>query len=271
MKYYISMLAWAFLIAPFALAEPAASVATKDEIPALVKQLGDDSPKVREEASQKLRHFGGEALPALKEALQNDDPEVLSRAQIISKQIDEDLHPKVRADSDRSSINLGGFGPGGFGAGGRMQIQVTSTMMIGNGKYVSISKTNDGKVKETTVKEDGKTTKIHEDASGISVAITETKDGKEVTQTSKAKDRDELKKDNPKVFEIYENLSKDDVRLNSSGVQIRGRVGNADNFAEVRKSIEESQKRAQEEIKRAQKEIEQKIEEVKPREEQPKK
>jgi len=78
-------------------------------------------------------------------------------------------------------------------------------------------------VKETTVNEDGKTIKIHEDANGIAVTITEKKDGKDVSETTKAKDKETLKKDNPKVYEIYEKYSKEDVRLNAVPAPIRPR------------------------------------------------
>jgi len=102
---------------------------------------------------------------------------------------------------------------------------MVSSVLNSNGKSVSVTKTNNGTVKETTVKENGTTTKIHEDADGIAVTITEMKDGKEVSETTKAKDKDALKKDNPKIFEIYEKNSKDEMQIQGVPGQIRLRAG----------------------------------------------
>ena len=72
----LAILAFVCSLPPFAQADsPAPAVANRD-IPALIKQLGDDSPKVRDQASEKLRHLGKDALPALSEALKSEDPEV---------------------------------------------------------------------------------------------------------------------------------------------------------------------------------------------------
>lgn len=76
-----------FLLVPLAfLALPAWALAAGDlkarEIERLIKQLGDDSFKVREEAGRKLvKDYGESALDALAKAAQgHDDPEVARRA-----------------------------------------------------------------------------------------------------------------------------------------------------------------------------------------------
>ncbi|HXG12652.1 MAG TPA: hypothetical protein VNK04_23040 [Gemmataceae bacterium] len=56
------------------------SVPTKEDIARWVRQLGDDSFAVREEASRKLWLAGRAAEPALQEAVKSDDPEVVRRA-----------------------------------------------------------------------------------------------------------------------------------------------------------------------------------------------
>jgi HEAT repeat protein len=54
---------------------------TPERLAALVKQLGDDDFAVREKATDGLKALGARALPALRRALQDADPEVRRRAQ----------------------------------------------------------------------------------------------------------------------------------------------------------------------------------------------
>lgn len=267
MRKRLALVLGAFLLSPFASAD--APTAGKDEIPALVKQLGDDSPKVRDEASVKLRQMGADALPALKDAMKSDDAEVVTRAQSISRMIDDDLHPKAEEPKSPQLIFP-------RGRGGNVQIHISSTVMTGNGKSVSVTQTNNGTVKETTVKEGGKTTKIHEDAEGIAVTISEMKDGKEVAETTKAKDKETLKKENPKIFEIYEKNTKDGVQMNGGPGQLRiqGGFGPAGvgpgRPAEIEKMMEDARKRADVQFKEMEKdmaELRKQIEE--PKEEAP--
>lgn len=263
----LAILAACLLVAPLAQADSPAPAPVKDDIPTLIKQLGDDNPKTRDQASQNLRHLGKDALPALSEAAKSDDPEVRQRAQVISGQIDEDLHPKPKVDPNvPDGIFGGGPGGGGFalgGGNGQVQIHITSTVMNGNGRSVSVSKTNNGTVKETTVKEDGKTTKIREDANGIAVTITEMKDGKEVSETTKAKDKDSLKKDNPKVFEVYEKLAKDDVKIEMpGGIMMQGKMGLGNRPPELEKLLEEARKRNEAQIAEMRREMEERLAEL---------
>jgi hypothetical protein len=269
----LSFLAASLLIAPLSFAEPAPSPApTKNDIPALIKQLGDDSPKSRDQASEKLRHLGADALPALSDAEKSEDPEVVSRAQTLTRQINEDLHPKPRIDPNSPQLIFpGGRGRGGFIVGpanGNISIQIATTVTNGNGRSVSVTKTKNGTVKETTVKEDGKTTKIREDAEGIAVTISEMKDGKEVSETTKAKDKDTLKKEHPKIFEIYEKDTKEGVRINGVPGQLRIKAGHGP--VDLEKFAEDARKRANEDFKRIQKmeeemeQMERRAEEAKP-------
>jgi hypothetical protein len=236
MKHAFALILTALLIAPPARAAddaadvdaagktvaPAAAAAGED-IPALIKQLGDDSPKVRDEAGAKLRKLGKEALPALADAAKSGDPEVVARSQAVSALIDQDLHPKPAATPrgfEGNRIRLGGNAVAG--GNGNVQIFVSSaTVRTNSNKRVSVKTTNGVTVKETTVTEDGKTVKIVEDAEGIAVTTTEKKDGKESSETVKAKDKDALKKDNPKAFELFEKHAKGtDVRID--GLNING-------------------------------------------------
>ena len=53
----------------------------QDRARALVQQLGDHSPKVRETAESTLATMGPVALPALEDALINKDVEIVFRAE----------------------------------------------------------------------------------------------------------------------------------------------------------------------------------------------
>ena len=261
MRKRLTLVLIALLLSPFAFADPAG----KGEIPALIKQLGDDSPKVRDEASVKLRQMGADALPALKDAMKSDDAEVVTRAQSISRMIDDDLHPQQAAEPKSPQFIFP------RGRGGNVQIHISSTVMTGNGKSVSITKTNNETVKETTVKENGKTTKIREDKEGIAVTISEMKDGKEVAETTKAKDKETLKKENPKIFEVYEKNTKDGVQMNGGAGQLRIQGGfgpggvEPGRPAEIEKMLEDARKRADAEFKKADadfKRLEKEVEEL---------
>src|SRR5689334_16123643 len=101
MKFALSLLAAALILSPLARAE-----APREEVATLIKQLGDDNPKTRDEASQKLRKLKKEALGALAEAQKSDDPEIAARAQAVKTQIEEDLNPKPKATPSNMSTTI---------------------------------------------------------------------------------------------------------------------------------------------------------------------
>src|SRR5829696_8978624 len=133
------LLATLFLLAPLAQAADPAEKPSKDDIPTLIKQLGDDNPKLRDQASQQLRKVGKDALPALTEATKSDDPEVVSRAQSVTRQIDEDLHPKPKPTLEGGTRRF--IAPG-----------IVGGKFVG-GKTVSVRTTNGVIIKETTTTE----------------------------------------------------------------------------------------------------------------------
>src|SRR5687768_12327833 len=63
------------------------------DIPALVRQLGDADFRTREAAHNRLREIGKPAMPALRDALSGDDPEVCSRADSLLRQIERPRIP----------------------------------------------------------------------------------------------------------------------------------------------------------------------------------
>ncbi len=86
-------LAFLFLAALFAASRTPDSTADKksgeptESIERLVEQLGDDNPKVREEATRKLKDRE-DALPALRRALRSPDEETRQRAKDIIAHLD---------------------------------------------------------------------------------------------------------------------------------------------------------------------------------------
>lgn len=250
--------------APAAAAEKPAGAALsaerQAEIDKFVKELGDDNPKVRQEATDKLRKLGKDALPALAQARKSDDLEVSTRAEAISRQIEEDAKPKTPTadpnDPFGGKMRLGRFG----GAGGQMQIRINGNVVVGGGgMHVAMSRTEANGVKDTTVNENGRTIKIHEEKDGaVTVTLTEpNKEGKDETKEYKAKDLETLKKEHPEGHALYEKYGKGGI----GAVQIRGfniqgggiQMDGEDLEAEIQQRIQEAQKRVEEMRQRNQK------------------
>ena len=57
----------------------------------LIKQLGDKNFRVREKAGQSLEALGEAALPFLRKALQESDPEIHRRVEILTKKIERQV------------------------------------------------------------------------------------------------------------------------------------------------------------------------------------
>ena len=75
---------WLILLLLAAVAAAPTSAPSGNDVDALIVQLGHDDFKVREEASAKLAKIGKPALESLQKALTSGDPEVQSRAMLIS-------------------------------------------------------------------------------------------------------------------------------------------------------------------------------------------
>ena len=114
-------------------------------------------------------------MAALGEARNSSDPEIVSRAQTLVRQIDEDLHPKPvqrEVDPAQSAILR------------RMQLQRMQALQQAQGvqriqaariesrRSVSIKHNADGEtIKDITVTEAGRTVRIHESPDGIAMKI----------------------------------------------------------------------------------------------------
>jgi HEAT repeat protein len=62
-----------------------------DQAEQLVAQLGDPSPSVREEAEHDLFDLGPVAIPALNEALNHQDLEIVYRAERLLRQLNQPI------------------------------------------------------------------------------------------------------------------------------------------------------------------------------------
>jgi hypothetical protein len=75
------VVAWTSSLSPADPTPPAKADATLTEkVRKLIRQLGDDQYKVREEAAKQLTEIGRPAVPALRAAMQSDDVEIKHRA-----------------------------------------------------------------------------------------------------------------------------------------------------------------------------------------------
>ncbi len=172
--------------APPAIAPATQPTAADDQVRDLIKQLGNDDFHVREEAENKLAKMGRTALPALKEALKSEDPEIKSKAEAVIARIDA---------QDQAVAQLPNIRHGAIRIGQPIAIHNRISVTVVNGAKTVDAEENDRKVH------------ITENADGIGMTVTETKDGKEVTREYKAKNQEEFKTNNPDVFPIYQRLA----------------------------------------------------------------
>jgi len=154
------------------------------ELDALIVQLGHDDVKVREDAGQKLLKIGKPALPALKEALASDHPEVQSRAQVLIKRIETRPVPGGAVSKDEQVIV----------------------------QQINIS--NNGGVKQINVQEQKRKITIREDIAGINMTVSAREDGKTVTETYIARNAQDLKTQSPDAFELYDRWAGSQAAMN---------------------------------------------------------
>ncbi len=186
-------------------------------ITALIKRLGDDDFRVREEATEELFKCGKPALPELTKAVENENPEIQLRAQTLITRIEAASKPAV-ADVGPNNPNNIRINRGMMN--GRAQVQFNGRMVVANGGQVSrISVSTNNGIKTVDADENGVQVSIKESPDGIDMSITRPVDGKPVTEDIKAKDAEELKKDNPEAFKLYEKYAGQKA---GNMIQIRG-------------------------------------------------
>lgn len=246
---------WAEEPAPTAEVKAPAPTATTAEIADLVKQLDADDFKARQLAAEKLNALGRPAIPALIDAAQSTQLELMSQALGILRGFHQDnnadlkaaakealekvaagtnpnaaqrakdlLTPPKDAGSDPNRNNIiAGNGQGqiiinGAGGIGRIQIQAMPIQIGAGAKVFSKSISNKDGVKTTKVKQDGLEVEITESKEEITVKKTE--NGK--TEEFKAKDAEELKKKHPAGHELFEKHAGD---KNNAGGAINLQIG----------------------------------------------
>ena len=201
-------------------ADKAADHSAAADIPALIRDLDANRFSQRQTASQKLRAAGQRAITALAEAALGESREAATRSfeilkehftqgdgalkeaataaleklaaadkPSIARKAQDVLNPKP-PQPERPNVQL-------FPA--QMQFRV----QIGGAQQIQVQNVNG--VNDIQVKENDRQIKIHEDPKeGITVEVTQKKDGKDVTEKSSAKDAAELKKKHPEAHKLYE-------------------------------------------------------------------
>ncbi len=243
--------------APTAEVKAPAPTASEAEIGELVKQLDADDFKARQLAAEKLSALGKSAIPALGEAAQSSQLELMSQALGILRGFYQGNNAELKAaakealdkvaagnnetaaqrakdivappkdngsdPNNRGNIIVGNAGQGQIiinGAGrinGRIQINGGLPIQIGNARVSSKSVSNKDGVKTTKVKQDGVEIEIVEGKEEITVKKTE--NGK--TEEFKAKDAEELKKKHPAGHELFEKHAGDkNAAAGAIGLQI---------------------------------------------------
>lgn len=203
----------------------------------LVKQLEAQNFLDREKASSKLQEMGKSAVPALKTAAGEGALETKVRAIGILKKLMESTDKptgeaaksaleELAKSEDQATARRANAAllpkPQPPQANVRVlplaapRIQIGGNVMIQNGAQRITVRTVNG-VKTIEVTEGQREVKITEDPknnNGITVEITEQKNGKKTTEKFQAKDADELKKKHPKAYEDYKKYSQQNpVRL----------------------------------------------------------
>lgn len=176
----LTCLAWGFVTVPAAPAAaqqppaPSPVDGRNDDIASLVRQLGDADFRVREEATRRLRAIGKPAMPALREALAGDDPEVCSRADSLLRQIEK---PRIPQGWFR---NLNGW---------------RRRDMLRNGTRI------------IEVIERDRRAQVVEGPGGIEITVTGIDDGQSVHVTLRARDADDLRRQDADAYAVYERVA----------------------------------------------------------------
>jgi hypothetical protein len=217
----------------------------------LVKQLDAEEFTARQDASKALEALGEKAVAALEKATASDSSEVSMRAFDILKGHFEKGTPTVKdsakqalqrlskadlgAASKRAGEVLNPPAPAtpptpirpGFGravplpAGGGIRIAGARVVIAGaaaGGGIETKIKIEDG-VKTTEVKDKDRHVKIVDSPDkGLTLEVTETKDGKETTQKYEAKNAEDLKKNHAEAHKIYEQYAQKGAEIKIGGI-----------------------------------------------------
>jgi hypothetical protein len=158
------------------LATPTTAPAT-DEIGSLITRLGDADFHVRRDASNRLREIGVAALPELKRAAEDQNPEIRSRAAQIVHALEYRHVPGRPLHQNRTRTR-------------------SVNMRIVNGQ------------RAIDVNDEGRRIKIIQSGDGIEMTVVGELAGRPATELYKAATPDQLKSENPEAYALYERWSR---------------------------------------------------------------
>jgi hypothetical protein len=228
-----------------------AAVAGESKLDDLRKRLDADEFETRQQASKELEELGEKAIPALEKWTASESGEVSMRSFDIlrghfekgtgsvkeaakqaleriakadlgpaSKRAAEILNPHASNAATPARPGLARILPapaGGIRVGGARV--VVAGAAAGGGIETKI-RIEDG-VKTTEVRDKDRQVKIVDDPDkGLTLEVTETKDGKETTQKYEAKNADDLKAKHPEAHKIYEQYSAKGAEFKIGGFEI---------------------------------------------------
>ena len=169
---------------PQSLPPPGSPAEVSNDVPTLIRQLGDGDFRTREAATRKLREIGKSAVPALREALASNDPEVCSRADSLLRQIER---PRIPPGWFRNFTDW------------RRRESVT----------------NGSRVVEVVERE--RRVRVTEGPAGIEILISGVDDGQNIQLTITARSADELRRKAPEAYDVYERVAGARANLNLRG------------------------------------------------------
>ena len=152
-------------------AQSAPTTLPSNDVSSLIAHLDDPDFHVRRDASNRLRAMGAEALPALKQALSDPNPEVRARAAEIVHVLEFRHVPGRPANHTHL-----------------MQVRISEV----NGE------------RSVEVDDSGRHIQIAQGADGIRMTVTGELDGHPATETYTAKSPEQLKSDNPEAYAVYQ-------------------------------------------------------------------
>ncbi len=217
-------------------AEENAATASPESAPIAewIKQLNSDRFTERTEASKRLEAAGKTAFPALAEAATGENREVSLRAiEVLRKHFEQgnqatkdaakqslqkiaDSQHESAAQRAKEVLNppppQTQVAPGIRVMPGLPGLQLVPQIRVqgqaAGGGVTRQIRVNNG-VKEIEVSENGCKTKITDDPNqGIKIEVAETKDGKETKRIYAAKNVEDLKKNHPEGYQLYEKYDK---------------------------------------------------------------
>jgi hypothetical protein len=175
--------------------QPAASPEDAKVMSDLVRELGDDNPKVRSKAAAILRRQGKDALDALASGAKDSDLQVRASSQTLIDQINNPA--KYRAPAPSPSVNDFALQQRGLRI---MRVMPNAQVQI----HANIMEIGKNAVREMSIIENGRSVRIHEDPNKITVTVLV--NGQ--TEHYEATNADELKTKSPEGYKIYERYAK---------------------------------------------------------------